>query len=343
MRAGSVFGRTPGDYDVATNAKPDEIRRVFGERRTLAIGAAYGVIAVLGPPEAGQVEVTTFRSDADYRDGRHPGRVVFSSPEEDAQRRDFTINGMFFDPLAEQVIDFVGGQEDLQRRIIRAIGDPRARITEDKLRMLRAVRFAARFDFELDPATAAAIREMATELTVVSAERIAAEMEAMLLDEHRGAGDAVADGNGIAGGGVAGRGARGEGRGASGGSGEQGAGGRARSGSGRLLLLDALVEPTFAVALAALWQGVGDSRIAEIVGRRWKLAKKDFERAGWLLEHRAVLAEARRLPWSRLQPVLIHEGIDELLALGDAMAAIGELDAANWSIAANGLRCRRRS
>jgi tRNA nucleotidyltransferase/poly(A) polymerase len=321
------LGRTPGDYDVATNAKPDEIRRVFGERRTLAIGAAYGVIAVLGPREAGQVEVTTFRSDADYRDGRHPGRVVFSSPEEDAQRRDFTINGMFFDPLGEQVIDFVGGQEDLQRRTIRAIGEPRARITEDKLRMLRAVRFAARFDFELDPATAGAIREMATELTVVSAERIAAEMEAMLVDEHRARAMRLLVETGL----LAvvlpevGRGARGEGRGDG-----EGAGGR-EQGAGEewgrtLLLLDALVAPTFALALAGLWVGVGDSRIAEFVGRRWKLAKRDFERAGWLLAHRTELAEARRSPWSRLQPVLIHEGIGELLSLGDAMAAIGELD-----------------
>ncbi len=316
------LGLAPGDYDVATNAKPDEIRRLFGERRTLAIGAAYGVIAVLGPREAGQVEVTTFRSDADYRDGRHPERVVFSSPEEDAQRRDFTINGMFFDPLAEQVIDFVGGQEDLQRRIIRAIGDPHARITEDKLRMLRAVRFAARFDFELDPATAGAIREMATELTVVSAERIAAEMEAMLMDEHRARAMRLLAETGLLGVVLPEQGAE---------SGEQGAGNRgqgAESGEWErtLLLLDALRGPTFAVALAGLWAGVADSRIAETVGRRWKLAKRDFERAGWLLEHCAVLAEARRLPWSRLEPILIHEGIGELLSLGDAMAAIGQLE-----------------
>ena len=227
------LGRTPGDYDVATNAKPDEIRRVFSHRRTLAIGAAYGVIAVLGPPAAGQVEVTTFRSDADYRDGRHPERVVFSSPEEDAQRRDFTINGMFYDPTAEQVIDYVGGKDDIERRIIRAIGEPKARIAEDKLRMLRGVRFAARFDFELDPATAAAIREMATELTVVSAERIAAEMEAMLLDKHRSRAMRLLMETGL----LEeiqeeGQGARGEGRGQ--GSGVRGQGTRTRNGSGRL-------------------------------------------------------------------------------------------------------------
>src|SRR5260370_28077261 len=129
-----LLGRTPWDYDVATGAKPEEIRGLFGRRRTLAIGAAFGVITVLGPPEAGQVEVTTFRRDAGYSDGRHPDRVTFTSPEEDARRRDFTINGMFYDPLADRVIDFVGGADDLRARIVRAIGLARERFAEDKLR-----------------------------------------------------------------------------------------------------------------------------------------------------------------------------------------------------------------
>ncbi len=180
-----LVARTPWDYDVATDAKPDEIRRLFGRHRTLAIGAAFGVITVLGPAEAGQVEVTTFRRDADYSDGRHPDRVTFSSPEEDARRRDFTINGMFYDPLADHIIDFVGGEADLRARIVRAIGDARERFTEDKLRMLRAIRFATLFGFELEPATEAAIREMAAEITVVSAERIAAEIEIMLVHANR--------------------------------------------------------------------------------------------------------------------------------------------------------------
>ena len=117
-----LLGRPPKDYDVATSAVPDEVRRLFGYRRTLAVGAAFGVINVLGPREAGQVEVTTFRRDADYSDGRHPDHVTFSSAQEDAQRRDFTINGLFYDPVEQRVIDFVHGQEDLQRRVIRAIG-----------------------------------------------------------------------------------------------------------------------------------------------------------------------------------------------------------------------------
>ena len=149
-----LFGRTPNDYDVATSATPAEIRQVFGRRHTLEIGAAFGVVAVLGRKEAGMIEVTTFRRDAQYSDGRHPDAVVFSTPEEDAQRRDFTINGLFYDPLEDRVIDYVGGVADLERGLVRAIGDPRARFSEDKLRMIRAVRIAAGFNFAVDEADA---------------------------------------------------------------------------------------------------------------------------------------------------------------------------------------------
>src|SRR5688572_4921449 len=148
-----LLGLTPKDYDVATSAMPDQIRDVFGRRRTLPIGAAFGVITVLGPRAAGQVEVATFRTDAAYSDGRRPDSVTFTDAEHDAQRRDFTINGLFYDPIEGKVVDFVGGQEDLKRGTIRAIGDPRLRIAEDKLRMLRAVRFAATFNFAIDPDT----------------------------------------------------------------------------------------------------------------------------------------------------------------------------------------------
>src|SRR6185369_6621765 len=166
-----LMEQLPKDYDVATDAVPQQVREVFGKRRTLEIGAAFGVVTVLGPKGAGQIDVATFRRDASYSDGRHPDAVTFSDAEHDAQRRDFTINGLFFDPLAEQVIDYVGGQRDIEQRVIRAIGDPLARIAEDKLRMLRAVRFAARFDFAIDSDTLAAIRQQARELVIVSAER----------------------------------------------------------------------------------------------------------------------------------------------------------------------------
>ncbi len=171
-----LLGREPKDYDVATDAKPDEIRTLFGRGRTLALGASFGVITVIGPPGAGQIEVATFRDDVGYSDGRHPDHVHFSTAEMDASRRDFTINGLFFDPIGQEVIDYVGGREDLRLRRIRAIGDPVKRFTEDKLRMLRAVRFSAGFDFELDPATWGAICRMSAQITVVSWERISAEI-----------------------------------------------------------------------------------------------------------------------------------------------------------------------
>src|SRR5262249_5945078 len=146
---------------------------------------------VLGPRNDGtflEVEVATFRSDVSYTDGRHPDTVVFSSAQEDALRRDFTINGMFFDPLENKLIDYVGGQEDLRARLLRAIGDPPARFAEDKLRMLRAVRIATGFDLALEGATAEAIEDMADQITVVSAERIAEELRRLLVYPRRSRG-----------------------------------------------------------------------------------------------------------------------------------------------------------
>ena len=140
-----LLDRTPKDFDVATSANPDQVREVFGKARTLSIGASFGVITVLGPPGSGAdpIEVATFRRDGGYSDGRRPDTVEFTDAKEDALRRDFTINGMFFDPVESKVIDYVGGKEDLKAQVVRAIGDPNERIEEDKLRMLRAVRFAS--------------------------------------------------------------------------------------------------------------------------------------------------------------------------------------------------------
>ena len=180
-----LLGLQPKDFDVATSALPEQVRDLFGHHRSIAIGAAFGVITVIGPTSAGQVEVATFRRDGAYSDGRHPDAVQFTDAREDARRRDFTINGMFYDPVTEQLIDYVGGQDDLQRRRIRAIGDPHARINEDKLRMLRGVRFAASFGFELESATQNAIREHATEINLVSPERIGVEMIRMLKHPQR--------------------------------------------------------------------------------------------------------------------------------------------------------------
>ncbi len=181
-----ILGKVPVDYDVATAALPEKVRDLFGRRRTLAIGVAFGVITVLGPREAGQVEVTTFRSDAGYTDGRHPGAVTFTNAREDALRRDFTMNGMFLDPETGEVLDFVGGREDLQAGLVRCIGLPLLRFTEDHLRMLRAVRFAAGFGFILDEQTRDAIQSMAHLVVNVSPERLAGELRMMWSRSGRG-------------------------------------------------------------------------------------------------------------------------------------------------------------
>src|SRR5213079_2435244 len=144
-----VRGETPKDFDIATDAKPEIVQKIFP--RTYAVGAHFGVILVV--ENRFQFEVATFRSDDVYVDGRRPSAVHFSSPEEDAQRRDFTINGMFYDPVAEKVIDFVGGCADIDAKLVRAIGNPAKRFAEDRLRMLRAVRFATALDYKIDKET----------------------------------------------------------------------------------------------------------------------------------------------------------------------------------------------
>jgi putative nucleotidyltransferase with HDIG domain len=176
-----LLGRSPKDFDVATSATPDQVLTLF--EKTFAVGAHFGVVLVC----TGEIvtEVATFRSDGAYSDGRHPDAVRFStSPEEDVKRRDFTINGMMLDPADDSVLDMVGGMQDLQAGLIRAIGDPGERFAEDKLRMLRAVRFAARFTFDLEPATAKAIQRLAPAVSQVSYERVRDELNRMLTEGH---------------------------------------------------------------------------------------------------------------------------------------------------------------
>jgi poly(A) polymerase len=190
-----LLGREPKDYDIATDATPKQVMEVFPE--TYAVGAQFGVVLIPAPDtEFGDisadasakstvVEVATFRSDIGYSDGRHPDEVNFSkSPQEDVARRDFTINGMLLDPLSGEVLDFVGGRNDLRSRVIRTIGDPDRRFSEDKLRMLRAVRFAARFEYAIEPATFAAIQRLAEQIRVVSRERVRDELTRMLTEGH---------------------------------------------------------------------------------------------------------------------------------------------------------------
>jgi poly(A) polymerase len=174
-----LLERLPADYDVATNATPEQVLKLFPEG--LAVGAQFGVILV--PGDGTKVEVATFRSDVGYSDGRRPDRVVYAnSPEEDVKRRDFTINGLLMRHDTGEILDFVDGQADLHAGIIRAIGEPDRRFAEDKLRMLRAVRFAARFGYEIEPETFKAIRKHAREIKQVSAERIREELTKLLTE-----------------------------------------------------------------------------------------------------------------------------------------------------------------
>ncbi len=179
-----LLERPAKDYDVVTDAVPEEVTKLF--RRTLQIGAQFGVVMVL--TDGQQVEVATFRTEGGYQDGRHPDHVEFGSATEDASRRDFTVNGMFYDPLTKEVLDFVNGRRDLEKRILRTIGDPDERFGEDYLRLLRAVRFAVKLEFTIEPATWAAIGKHAPKITGVSAERIAAELEQILSHPNRAKG-----------------------------------------------------------------------------------------------------------------------------------------------------------
>ncbi|MEK7333748.1 MAG: CCA tRNA nucleotidyltransferase [Candidatus Binatota bacterium] len=173
-----LLRKTPQDYDIATEAKPEAIQEIFP--KTIAVGTQFGVILVIldGDP----FEVATFRHDGPYLDGRRPSHVRFATMQEDILRRDFTINGMMYDPIADQVIDLIGGREDLGRRLVRAIGDPRERFREDRLRMARAVRFAASLGFTIEEGTFRAIQEQAPTITQISWERIGDEVTRILTE-----------------------------------------------------------------------------------------------------------------------------------------------------------------
>jgi poly(A) polymerase len=322
-----LLGRPPDDYDVATSARPEEVQKLFGPRRTLAIGASFGVILVQGPRGGDvDVEVATFRTEGPYLDGRRPEHVVFATPEEDAHRRDFTINGMFYDPVAEELKDFVGGRDDLARKVVRAIGDPLARFREDKLRMLRAVRIAARFDFELDGATADAVRQMAREILVVSHERIADELKKMLVHPRRARAVGLAY--------------------------ElnlltvilpelapvcvtAGLPGPADRWQLTRAVLDRLEIPRFELALAALlhetaYDGTADAAAAlvERICRRLKLSNQEGHDVSWLVGHRNALHGVQSFRKCQLKCLLAEPLIHELLALESARAY-----AANESLA----------
>jgi poly(A) polymerase len=188
-----VMGIEPKDYDIATNATPDEISKIF--KRTILVGAKFGVSIVI--LDGINFEVATFRSDFDYKDGRHPEKVIFTNEKEDVKRRDFTINGLLYDPLENKVIDYVGGQYDINNKLIRTIGDAHNRFNEDKLRMMRAIRLAVRFGFDIEQKTFEAIVQKAPEILEISKERIRDELIKVLTEGSAGKGIRLLDKTGI--------------------------------------------------------------------------------------------------------------------------------------------------
>jgi len=311
-----LLGKEPQDYDVATDARPEQIREIFGHGRTLAIGAAFGVITVQGGKRKGQIEVATFRSDVGYSDGRRPDEVRFTDAEQDALRRDFTINGMFYEPLQNRVLDYVGGMRDLSRGLIRSIGNPYYRFEEDKLRLLRGVRFASTFGFEMQLATYAAIRNFARHIHVVSAERIAIEVRKMLI--HRNRVQAVIMLRDLT---------------------------LLREllpelcpvvphvprWNATLRALDLLEQPDLPMTLAALFRFSSargllaqDNRqpiepLATVCAR-WKLPNDEAKDADWLLRKESVLRRADKIDWPVLQRVLIDPRYPRLQRLAEGVA-----------------------
>ena len=175
-----LLGREPQDYDIATSARPEQIEKLF--KRTVAVGRKFGVMVVV--ENGRQFQVATYRAEAGYRDGRHPEQVTFGDAQADAQRRDFTVNGLFYDPVTEKTHDWVGGKKDLRAKVIRTIGVPEERFAEDHLRLLRAVRFAAQLDFAIEPQTMAAVRKLAAKIELISAERIRDELNKLFQPPH---------------------------------------------------------------------------------------------------------------------------------------------------------------
>ncbi len=333
-----VMGRTPIDYDVATDATPGEIIKLFPE--SLTVGAQFGVVLI--PREEGNVEVATFRSDGRYADGRHPVEVQYAkSAEEDVRRRDFTINGLLYDPLKDKVLDYVGGQADIRGGKIRTIGDPYRRFGEDRLRMLRAVRFAARFDFALDPAVSEAIRGLAGEIHLVSTERIRDEIVKILTEGRARLGFELLDATGLLR--------------------EVLPQVKAMQGVEQppefhpegdvwihtLMMLEGLQRPTATLALGVLLHDVGKpstfsvrerirfdnhvevgAKMAEEICRHLRLSSRDTERVVELVRHHLRFKDFPQMRRSTQIRFLRMEGFEEHLELHrlDCLASHGMLD-----------------
>ncbi|MCA9041839.1 MAG: CCA tRNA nucleotidyltransferase [Planctomycetaceae bacterium] len=312
-----MLRKIPKDYDVATSARPDEVRQLFGFKKTIPVGAAFGVIIVRsGKRSTADVEVATFRTDLDYLDGRRPSDVVFSTPEEDAQRRDLTFNGLFYDPVARQLHDFVGGQRDLENGLVRAIGIPADRFQEDKLRLLRTIRFAAQLDFKIEPETWEAICQNAEQLKVVSPERIAQELRRMLVDPHRVraleflANSGLLDASCF---------------------GELSGGIDPHQHAWQLALKTAgeLEDPNFPLALAVIERALlfsdqesreTNKQQLEQLGRELRLSNQEIDHATWLVLNHRRLSQPQTRPLAELKRLLVSPYAPDLLKWEQATA-----------------------
>ena len=291
-----LLGLQPQDYDVATDATPDRICHLFHPTRK--VGAQFGVVLVR--KQRRWIEVATFRSDGKYLDGRRPSDVHFSDARHDAQRRDFTVNGMFLDPLGHRLIDYVGGREDLQAGLIRAIGDPPARFAEDHLRLVRAARFAARLGFEIEPATFAALEAHAAKLATVAAERVLQELDKMLTHPtRRRAFDLLAE------------------------TGLlphlcKGATWRAdQIAAGGALLARLPRRVSFPLAFAVLIADRGTKAIQQIC-RALTCSNEQRQQIVWLSEHHADLDDPRRISLAGLKRLMAHPAFADLRAWTEA-------------------------
>lgn len=332
-----LLGKSPQDYDITTNALPDDIRKIFSQ--TIPVGAQFGVMLVMMDGQA--FEVATFRHDGPYLDGRRPAHVRYGTLEEDILRRDFTVNGMVYDPIEERVIDIVDGRKDLERRTIRAIGNARERFEEDRLRMVRAVRFAANLGFTIEEQTFGAIRELAPTVTDISWERIGEEITRILTEGGARKGFELLDSTGLlkvllpeieAMKGV-----------------EQSPDYHPEGDvfQHTMLLLDQLQSPTETLAYGCLLHDVakplcvrrdGDrltfyghteqgAEIAEEILKRLKRSRATWERVVYLVRNHLRHTQAPKMRLSTLKRFLGEENIDELLELTriDALAANGDL------------------
>lgn len=337
-----LMGIEPGDYDIATSARPEEIMGLF--KKTIPVGAQFGVVIVM--EDGFQFEVATFRSEGPYSDGRHPDSVTFTDPEGDARRRDFTINGMFYDPILDKLMDYVGGQRDIQSRLIRTIGDPYERFEEDRLRMVRAGRFACRFQYNIEERTRKAILEYAPKILTVSWERIREELEKILLDANRHLGIGLLDKLGLLGHILPEISAM---------KGVKQPDNLHPEGdvfTHTLLSISYLKDPTWVLAIGALLHDVGKPRTrqekegktrflyhsevgAEMAGAicdRLRTSREEKERIVWLVKKHLCFKDARKMRMSTLKRMLSHPDYPLLAEVSrvDALASTGDLTDYNF-------------